>query len=366
MPPVPTTLERLGWGPFFADSFDAIVADAKDAGDLEPARVSIEHNYLFRVQTATCDEAGVLASVAGSIKHAALTRMALPGVGDWVALRVNDTGPATIRAVLPRRTYFSRKAAGNTTAEQVVAANIDTIFLVSGLDDDFNENRIQRYLVAAADSGAQPVVVLNKADLSPGLGQAIDVVRRLAGDVPIHGVSCVDQQGLEALASYLRIGQTVALLGSSGVGKSTIINRLLGHERQRTRSTRDSDGHGRHTTVHRELLVHPDGGVIIDTPGMRELRLWDRNQAVEIAFDDIERYAKDCRFRDCLHRTEPECAVRRAVEDGAIGPDRLTRYDQLRQEREQLTERRDQLTELVERQAEVKQVPRPSRRVFKR
>lgn len=350
-------LAQLGWNQFFADAFDQI-ADA----DLEPARVGIEHNHLLRVYTASAE---VLATVSGKLRHIADGPADLPAVGDWVGVCPSPEGPAQIRALLPRRTCFSRKASGDATQRQVVASNIDTVFLVSGLDRDFNPRRIERYIVAASDSGAKPVIVLNKGDLVEDIDAAVLTLREMAADVPIHVTSCEDGRGIDALEQYLADGQTIALLGSSGVGKSTLINRLLGYDRQRTRTVRQRDSHGRHTTVHRELLLHPRGGVIIDTPGMRELRLWDTRGGLETAFDEIEALVDDCRFRDCQHRTEPGCAVQQAVKHGHISAGRLAHYHQLRGEQTQLGERRDELAELGEKQR-VKKAPRSTRRVHKK
>lgn len=347
-------LVRLGWNQHFADEFDAL-----GDPDVVPARVSVEHNHLFRVYT---DSAELLASAAGKLKHLAESPSALPAVGDWVAIRPTSEGPAQITAILPRRTCFFRKAAGDATKRQVVAANIDTVFLVSGLDGDFNPRRIERYLVATSQSGAAPVIVLNKADMVADVREATDAIREIADDVPVHVMSCQDGSGVEILTRYLTDGHTVALLGSSGVGKSTIINRLLGHERQRTRTVREHDSRGRHTTVHRELLLHPSGGVIIDTPGMRELRLWDTGQSLETAFTDIDGLSDECRFRDCSHRTEPGCAVTQAMTDGRISAARMAHYHKLQDERAHLDTRRDELARLEEKQR-VKKFHRLIRRI---
>ncbi len=345
---LPAELARLGWDQAFAAAFDAVAEPG-----LVPARVGVEHNHLYRVLTAGGE---LLAEAAGSLRHAAAGADALPAVGDWVAARAGAARRATIRAVLPRRSCFARKAAGDPTRRQVVAANVDTVFLVAGLDDDFNPRRIQRYLAAAAESGAAPVVVLNKTDVCDTLDEAVAAIRALAPRVPLHATSCREVRGIDGLAAYLTGGQTVALLGSSGVGKSTIVNCLLGSERQRTRSVRGRDSRGRHTTVHRELLVRPDGGVIIDTPGMRELRLWDTDRALEEVFDDIEALARDCRFRDCRHRSEPGCAVRGAVAEGRLAAGRLAHCQRLEDERAALQERRERL----ERSAEQRR-PGPAR-----
>jgi ribosome biogenesis GTPase len=245
----------------------------------------------------------------------------VPAVGDWVAARVAAPGQAIVEAVLPRRTLFARRAAGRREEQQAIAANIDLVFLVCGLDGDFNVRRLERYLTLAAESGAAPVVVLNKADCCADLAAAIEEAAAVSGPAPV--VALTAREGAAALLPFVA-GRTVALLGSSGVGKSTIVNRLLGEERLRTSEVRDWDGRGRHTTTHRELVPLPAGGVLIDTPGMRELQLWAGAEAVESAFDEIAELAAGCRFRDCSHTGEAGCAVA-----GAVEPERLASYRKL-------------------------------------
>ena len=352
---MPIDLEQLGWDGAFAAALDAA-----EAPGLTPARVAIEHNHLYRVYTR---DGELLAEASGSLRHAAAGPDGLPAVGDWVAIRVGGKR-ASIHAILPRKSCFARKAAGDPTQRQVVAANVDTVLLVSGLDGDFNPRRVERYLVAAAESGAAPVVVLNKADLCPSASDAVETIRAIAPRVPVHATSCAQPTGLDQLKAYLVPGRTVALLGSSGTGKSSIINHLLGSERQQTRRVHRRTSRGRHTTVHRELMLRPAGGVIIDTPGMRELRLWDTGQALEATFDDVDALAGDCRFRDCRHRSEPGCAVREAVAAGRLPAARLNHFRRLEIERTVLQERQQQLSRMAE--ARQDQPSRPAARSSRR
>jgi ribosome biogenesis GTPase len=318
-------LRRLGWNDRFAEAFSSYAERG-----LLAARVSLEHTHIYRVLG---DDGEMLARVAGRLRHQASARTDYPAVGDWVAVeRDPHGGDARIHAVLPRTSRFSRRAAGNVTEEQIVAANIDTVFLVAGLDGDFNPRRLERYLVVAWDSGASPVIVLNKADLITELQARVEEVETLNVGVPVHAVSCRSPETLDALRRYLAEGQTVALLGSSGVGKSTIANRLIGRDMLRTRDVRESDSRGRHTSTTRQLVLLQDGGVLIDTPGLRELQLWETGDGLSGAFEEIEELARECRFRDCRHRGEPGCAVTEAANAGRLATERLASFHKLQDE----------------------------------
>ncbi len=275
--------------------------------------------------------------------HRSADRAAFPAVGDWVAASPRpEEGRAAIVAVLPRKTAFSRKAWGSVTEEQVLAANIDTALIVSSLDRNFQLRRIERYLTLAWESGAEPAIVLNKADLCPEAEARRADVEAVAMGVPIHVVNATSGDGIDVLRQYLQPGRTVTLLGSSGVGKSTIINALLGADRLRVSAVRARDDKGRHTTTHREMVLFPDGGIVIDNPGMRELQLWADEEAVTDVFQEIEALAAACRFRDCQHEQEPGCAVRRALEDGTLDPARYANYLGLKRELRFLASRQDQ------------------------
>ena len=338
--PETTPLEPLGWNRSWEDSF----AIHRGKG-IFPARVAREEIGRY----AVLDETGErIAENTGRLRHEASLGAILPAVGDWVVLRRREDGPSTILAVLPRRTAFLRKVPGETTEEQVIAANVDTVFLVSGLDDDFNVRRIERYLTAAWESGAAPVIVLNKADLSGDLAAQVEEVERIAFGVPIIPVSALSDldggvfpSAGEALAPWLLSGVTIALLGSSGVGKSTLVNALLGVHRQDTGAVRSADSKGKHTTTRRELIALPGGALLMDTPGMRELQLWGDEKGLDEAFPEVTAFAEACRFRDCTHKTEPGCAVQAAIQSGELEIDRLAAWEKLQRELAHLERRRD-------------------------
>jgi len=320
------TLPELGWN----DTFAAAYEPWRSKRDVRPGRVAIEFNQIFRIYV---DDGELEAVTAGRLKHHARRRAELPAVGDWIAVRKRpEDDRAVILGVLPRRSAFTRRAAGDVTDEQVVAANVDVVFIVMGLDRDYNPRRLERYLLMARESGAPPVILLTKPDRCADLPAHVREVTTLAGDVVVHVVNPKRGEGLEQLRDHLETGRTGALLGSSGVGKSTIINRLVGSDIMRTREVRAADSRGRHTTIHRELVMLPAGGMIIDTPGMRELQLWDAPDAVRETFDDIEALAPGCHFTDCRHLDEPRCAVKAAVAEGRVAADRLDSYLRLREE----------------------------------
>jgi ribosome biogenesis GTPase len=338
-----SNLAELGWDERWA----ALFAPHADAG-LEPARVAIEFNHIYRVMAADGERQ---AQMAGRLRHQAAGRHELAAVGDWVAIRrVAGDRTAVIEAMLPRRSKFSRKAAGELTEEQVVAANIDTVFLVMGLDRDYNVRRLERYLLTAYESGASPVVLLSKADLAADVPSAVAEIQSLAPGIPVHATTAIARPGADGgiiepdvsvVMHYLGAGKTGALLGSSGAGKSTLINALLGTPVLKTAAVRESDSRGRHTTRHRQLIVLPGRGLLIDTPGMRELQLWAVNEAARDTFDDIETLAAGCHFTNCRHADEPRCAVKAAVETGELPADRLAGYLKLQQELRELDAKRD-------------------------
>ncbi len=317
------------------------------------ARVAVEHrnSYALRCEDGT----EIFATLAGRLRYETTRREDLPAVGDFV--KVRDT---VIEEVMPRRTAFLRKAAGDATEAQVIAANIDTVFVVTGLDGDFNLRRLERYFLTARASGAQCAILLNKADLCADLDARAQQVRAIAPGADVVAISALHGDGIDALRPYLIRGETVAFVGSSGAGKSTLINRLLGKERQNTGAVREADSRGRHTTTHRELLETPSGALLIDTPGLRELQPWAGEDDVDGAFPEIEELAAQCRYRDCSHAGEEGCAV-----EGAIDLDRLASYRKMRKEAAYLDRQLDVRAQL-DLKAKWKKIHKAMRNVDKR
>ena len=292
-------------------------------------RVSAVHREQYRLYTA---EGEVKAEAIGALLYRAVDGSEWPAVGDWVAAQIVGPGEAMIHAVLPRKTVFSRRAAGEREREQVIAANIDMVLVVCGLDHDFNVRRIERYLILAREGGADVGVVLNKADLCADTQARIREAVQVAGGAPVVSICARSPEAIDPILALIGGCRTVALLGSSGVGKSTLVNQLLGEERYRVQEVRVSDSRGRHTTTWRELSPLPRGGAIIDTPGMRELQLWAGQGSLDLAFDDIAELALRCRFRDCAHGVEEGCAVQSAILEGALDGERWQSYQKLRAE----------------------------------
>lgn len=326
-------LASLGWDADFAREFAPHRAQGR-----VPARVVAEHRGRYVVDEGGGERA---ATLAGRLRHHVRAREHLPAVGDWAALGAGDDGAAAIHAVLPRRGAFLRKAAGEATEAQVLAANVDAALIATALPADLSGRRMERYLALAWESGAVPVVVLTKADLAEDADAAVRAVRTVAPGVDVVAVSSVSGAGMDALGRWLRPGRTAVLLGSSGVGKSTLANRLMGGEVMRTGAVRE-DGKGRHTTTHRQLVKLAGGALLIDTPGMRELQLWTADAGLDAAFADVEALAARCRFGDCGHDAEPGCAVRAAAGSGALDPERLASWHRLRRELAWLATRQDE------------------------
>lgn len=330
------TLEELGWNPFFSEHFASLHLPGT-----VPARVVSERRGSYQV----CNQYGELsAEISGRMRYQATTEDQYPAVGDWVVIKPQmNESKAVIHSILPRKSKFSRREAGTVANQQIVAANVDVVFIVNGLDGGRNLNvgRIERYLSLTWSGGALPVIILNKIDLCPDVDACIQDVEAAALGAPIYPVSATERIGLDALRKHLARGQTAAFLGSSGVGKSALINALLGVQKQEVAGVRESDRKGRHTTTRRDLVLLPGGGAVIDTPGMREIQMWTDEDRPQEAFKDVQTLAEACRFKDCQHQTEPGCAVKAAIRAGDLDIGRLQAFRKLQKELDHLARCQD-------------------------
>ncbi len=325
------TLAALGWNNFFQQQLN-------DVDGPFPARVIRQD--LGRYQLIS--EQGLFTGILPGKARLNTNKAERPTVGDWVLVTKQEHGgEVIIDQLLERNTKFSRKEAGEKFSEQVVAANIDVVFIVTGLDENFNARRIERYMLLCQTSGAMPVVILNKADLCDDIDEKVDQVKAVAGQAPIHVLSALAEDGVTPLQAYVSSGVTIAVMGSSGVGKSTLINGLLGYDHFKTGAVRDTDSKGRHTTTHRELCPIPSGGMIIDTPGMRELQVWSDEQHLAETFEDVEELTSFCKFSDCQHQTEPGCAILEAIEKDQLSEERWVSYQKYLRELAFLEEQQD-------------------------
>ena len=341
------TLEELGWDEHFAGQF----VDCARRGWV-PGRLVRETKINFSAILADGEEIDCVLS--GKVWHEAANNAELPAVGDWVALDMGAEGEEiVIRARLARRSRFSRKMTGKSSEEQVLAANVDYVVVVTDAGADFNERRMERYFTLIERSGAKPVVLVNKADLFPAeqSAEAVEILRTLNPRAGIHVTSAVNDEGVEVLRGYLQAGVTLTMVGSSGVGKSTLINQLLGEEWQWTSEVNKVTGKGRHTTTSRELVVLPGGGILIDNPGVREVQMWTDEETLRESFTDVEDLGRQCRFADCKHQEDAGCAIRAAVEGGALDPARYESYLRLEEEIEELHRRRKKRQMTTERWA---------------
>lgn len=320
-------LAELGWDSFFEEHFNP----HREKG-FSPARIALEERNLY---TAYSEQGELTGKVTGRFRHTARSKADFPTVGDWVAVKGNQTTKRmTIHGVLPRKSRFLRMMTNKDgiTEEQVISANVDVILFVNGLDTDINPRRMERYIAQASISGAALVIVLNKTDVCSTIAECVKKVRTVAKNVPIVTISALKGDGIELLREHLCTGKTATLVGLSGVGKSTIINSLIGTDRQLTGSVREYDSHGRHITAKRELIILPRGGLIIDNPGMRSMSLAADEEELDESFEDIAALAQQCWFKNCQHRTEPGCAIKKAIEDGIIDRDRYSNYLRLQRE----------------------------------
>jgi ribosome biogenesis GTPase len=331
------SLKKLGWNDFFQRNYDEVKSSSGQ--DLIPARVSVEHLSNYKLYSEFGELSGTL---AGKFHYQSQGHKNFPVVGDWVVVKkILNEEKAIIQQVLPRKTSFSRKEAGQKTEEQVIASNIDLVFLMSSMNVEFNPNRIQRYLALIYESGAKPVILLNKSDLAEDKEFYPERVKEINSSLPVHCISSKYHEGIGELKSYFCEGTTSAVIGSSGVGKSTFINELIGENYLETQEISFYKDRGTHTTTKRELIVLPSGGLIIDTPGMREVQLWESTEGLSEVYSDIENLELECKFTDCRHETEPGCAVQKAIEEGILTVERLKNFRKLQRESERFEKKKN-------------------------
>jgi ribosome biogenesis GTPase len=345
-------LKSLGW-----DTSYRIESEITEECSI--ARINAVHKDIFSILT---ERGEIPALLTGKLYH---DNDLFPVVGDWVIISEIDNGEkAVIRDLIPRKNYLSRKAAGKETREQLIAANLDYAFIVQGLDDNYNLRRLERYIAMVRQSDITPVILLNKSDLRDDINSVISEVSTIAGSIDMHALSCKTGSGIDSLKAYFKTGVTACFLGSSGVGKSSIINRLMKVDLQRVRDVRGSDSRGRHTTTTRQLILLPEGGLVIDTPGMRELQLWEDSAQLQSSFHDIDELAERCQYKDCTHENEPGCNVRRAVEEGLLARDRLNSFLKLKREAEYLQSLQSEM-KYRERKKSEKRLARDIRELYK-
>lgn len=351
-------LKDLGWNETFEKYFNKLKTK-----EIFPARIVTAQRELYRIYSGFGE---FDAEISGKFRFDSTPTSDFPVVGDWVVAKLSPEGSmAVIEDILPRFSKLSRKTAGSITEEQVFVSNIDIVFLVNGLDGDYNLRRIERYLTLAKDSSVKSVVLLNKTDVCSDVREKTAEVKAVSRGFPVHTLSALNNRGIENLKKYIKPGTTVAFLGSSGTGKSTIINRLLGEERLKVGAVRKWDSSGRHVTTRRELIILPGGGIVIDNPGLRELQVWANEDTLDNTFSDIKEFAGKCRFRNCSHADEPDCAVRSAIEKGGLSSERFQSYIKLNREIRSLATRKEKAKSRNEKIITEKKISRLSKQIKK-